>query len=107
MAKITLNNIRPLVPKFSDELMPGVRRSANCKHRYQAWISISGTQRYLGSFDSNLEAGIAWLEAKVKRDSVYLEEFKINLANEKDKLKKLKLSQANAYRPKRKSKVAA
>jgi hypothetical protein len=97
MAKITLANIRPLMSVPSDELMQGVRRN---KRRYQTWISIYGVQTFIGSFSTNLDAGAAWLEAKIQRDSRYLKDFEQNLLNDRQRLVKLKASQAKANKRK-------
>jgi hypothetical protein len=90
MAKITLANIRPVISVPSDELLPGVRRS---RRRYQAWLSIYGFQTFIGSFSTNLDAGTAWLEAKIKRDSRYLKDFEKNLSDDRQQLVKFKASQ--------------
>jgi hypothetical protein len=91
MAKITLASIRPIVSVPSDELLPGVRRN---KRRYQSWLSIYGVKTFIGSFSTNLDAGVAWLEAKIERDSRYLNDFEQNLSNDRQRLVKLKASQA-------------
>jgi cell division FtsZ-interacting protein ZapD len=91
MAKITLANIRTRGAVTSDELLPGVKRN---RRRYQVWISIDGVNAYIGSFKTNLDAGLAWLEAKIYRDARYLKEFEQNLLNDRQRLVKLKALQA-------------
>jgi hypothetical protein len=89
--RITIANLRPRVSAPSDELLPGVRLNRN---KFQAWLCIYGKNKSLGSFSTNIDAGVAWLEAKVKRDSSYLEDFKNNLSLDVAKLKSMKEAQA-------------
>ena len=88
---ITLSNIRPRFSAPSDELMSGVKVNRN---KFQAWLCIYGKNTFIGSFTSNLDAGVAWLEAKVKRDESYAVEFKENLDMDICKLKRYKSEQA-------------
>jgi len=87
---ITLANIRPRMLANSNDLLPGVR---HVRLKFQSWICLYGKLTYIGSFDTNLEAGIAWLNAKIRRDSSYLKEFEENLLNDKSRLAKLKAEQ--------------
>jgi len=89
--KITIANLRPRVLAPSDNLLPGVR---NNRDKFQTWLSIYGKNTFLGSFPTNIDAGVAWLEAKVKRDNSYLEDFKNNLSVDVAKLKSMKEAQA-------------
>ena len=88
---ITLANLRPRVSAPSDELMAGVKVNRN---KFQAWLCIYGKNTFIGSFETNLDAGVAWLEAKVNRDTSYAEDFKGNLAADVANLAKHKASQA-------------
>lgn len=88
---ITLANIRPRALAPSDELMNGVRANRN---KFQAWLSIYGKNTFIGSFETNLDAGIAWLEAKVKRDISYAVDFKNNLDIDMGNLARYKAGQA-------------
>ena len=89
--RITLANIRPRCSVPSDELMDGVRANRN---KFQAWLCIYGKNTFIGSFETNLDAGVAWLEAKVKRDTSYALDFKHNLEVDFMNLKRHKASQA-------------
>lgn len=82
---LSMSNLRSK-KSVAEGLLDGVRYS---KNKFQSWISIFGKNTFLGSFDTNLDAGIAFLSAKIERDTEYLAVFKANLKRDKKKLEKL------------------